>query len=129
MDFVFLLGQPTGIEGLSGGAGWVGAGLLGAVLSWLLLLYLPSKDKQTTALMDAHSQTVSTLYAEFAKERAILTENFNKALNIVIERSERDTDRSLNMIQQEIVTLRTAIQALAAAVDQLGKREGVVRNG
>jgi uncharacterized membrane protein YgaE (UPF0421/DUF939 family) len=34
------------VDGISGGAGWAGAGLLGLVLAWLLLKYLPDKDKQ-----------------------------------------------------------------------------------
>src|SRR5689334_4997153 len=37
---------PPTIDSLSGGAGWFGAGLLGLVLGWLLLVHLPSKDKQ-----------------------------------------------------------------------------------
>jgi hypothetical protein len=35
---------------ISGGAGWVGAGLLGCVLGWLLFVHLPAKDKQITAI-------------------------------------------------------------------------------
>lgn len=32
------------------GSGWVGAGLLGAVLAWLLLVHLPARDKQFSEL-------------------------------------------------------------------------------
>lgn len=34
------------VDPISGGAGWVGAGLLGLVLAWLFFWYLPAKDKQ-----------------------------------------------------------------------------------
>lgn len=36
---------------LSGGAGWVGAGLLGVVLLWLTFIHLPAKDKQLRELL------------------------------------------------------------------------------
>jgi len=42
----------TPAESLAGGAGWVGAGLLGGVLAWLMFVHLPSKDKQIKELID-----------------------------------------------------------------------------
>ena len=50
--FWFLLAQLPSPDPISGGAGWLGAGLLGLVLGWLLLVHLPSKDKQTKELVD-----------------------------------------------------------------------------
>lgn len=35
------------------GGGWVGTGLLGAVLSWLLLRHLPEKDRTSREMLDA----------------------------------------------------------------------------
>lgn len=46
----WLLAQN--LEVFSGNAGWAGAGMLGAVLAWLMFVYLPSKDKQVAALID-----------------------------------------------------------------------------
>ena len=37
---------------LSGAEGWVGTGLLGSVLGWLLLKYIPDKDKQFKTALD-----------------------------------------------------------------------------
>lgn len=45
-------------EPISGGAGWVGAGLLGLVLGWLLLVHLPAKDKQLTGLVEAKDKAL-----------------------------------------------------------------------
>jgi hypothetical protein len=45
---LLLLAQT---DPISGGAGWVGAGLLGAVLAWLLLKHLPDKDAQYERMM------------------------------------------------------------------------------
>lgn len=39
------------VDPISGGAGWVGTGLLGGVLSWLMFVYLPAKDKQMQQLL------------------------------------------------------------------------------
>jgi hypothetical protein len=44
--FSCLLAQILPPDPISGGAGWLGAGLLGLVLGWLLFVHLPAKDKQ-----------------------------------------------------------------------------------
>lgn len=49
-----LLAQQTA-DPLSGGAGWIGTGLLGSVLAWLCWVYLPAKDKQLAALLETHA--------------------------------------------------------------------------
>lgn len=36
---------------LAGDSGWVGAGLLGLVLAWLLFWHLPAKDKQLSEVL------------------------------------------------------------------------------
>lgn len=72
---LILLAQVP-IDSLSGGSGWIGAGLLGAVLSWLLFVHLPSKDKQ---LLDY----IKMSNDEREKERASrheLAEIFQKAI-------------------------------------------------
>ncbi len=48
-----------GIDPISGGAGWIGAGLLGLVLGWLLLKHLPDKDKQLKDLLDSRDKLMS----------------------------------------------------------------------
>lgn len=51
----------TNGDPLSGGAGWIGAGLLGAVLCWLFFLHLPSKDKQLKELTEAKDKQIESL--------------------------------------------------------------------
>lgn len=58
------------LDSLSGGSGWVGAGLLGAVLSWLLLKHLPDKDAQITSLQSVKDKQLDTQRAEFAQNQA-----------------------------------------------------------
>ncbi len=59
------------------GAGWVGAGLLGSVLAWLLFKHLPAKDAQIDAIIARH------LAAE-KEQRA----DFKEALNSLIKAME-----------------------------------------
>lgn len=55
MVFFFLVAQDG--NAITGGAGWVGAGLLGLVLSWLLMVRMPAWDK----LMDTKDKQIQTL--------------------------------------------------------------------
>lgn len=55
---LYLLVSQT--DPLSGGAGWVGAGLLGLVLFWLLVIHLPSKDKQIKELIERQDKILET---------------------------------------------------------------------
>lgn len=50
---------------ISGGGGWVGAGLLGLVLGWLLLVHLPAKDKQILGLIEAADARLEKAQATF----------------------------------------------------------------
>lgn len=55
MDFFvsLLLQAQTGqADPISGGAGWVGAGLLGLVLGWMFFWHLPAKDRQVERLLE-----------------------------------------------------------------------------
>lgn len=52
----FCLLFAQGVEPIAGNAGWLGAGLLGAVLAWLMFVRWPANDKMTRDLMDLASQ-------------------------------------------------------------------------
>lgn len=47
------------LDSISGNAGWAGAGLLGAVLGWLLLWHLPAKDKQMAEKDKAKDEAIA----------------------------------------------------------------------
>src|SRR5688500_11146399 len=61
---------------ISGGAGWAGAGLLGLVLAWLLLVHLPSKDKQLKDFIDAHNASVAAMRETFEREQTEVRATF-----------------------------------------------------
>ena len=52
------------------GSGWAGAGLLGLVLSWLLFIHLPNKDKQILELVKAKDIAVGEAIKSFREEAA-----------------------------------------------------------
>jgi hypothetical protein len=64
-----------GLTGADGGwSGWVGAGLLGLVLGWLLYKHLPDKDQQITGLISTHHKHLTEIAAQnSAREAAIQT--------------------------------------------------------
>ena len=63
---------------ISGGAGWAGAGLLGAVLAWLLFIHLPSKDKQIRELIVEHNGTVKVVAEEHSAAMREVTKTFKE---------------------------------------------------
>lgn len=67
---------------LSGGGGWVGAGLLGLVLAWLLFWHLPAKDKQIGEVIDKH-----------AAEAKATRDDFKTALASIMAHCEGKVDR------------------------------------
>ena len=82
----------TEASALGGGAGWLGAGLLGLVLSWLLLKHLPEKDRLILELMKQYREELATerakceardsKFCEALKETSEhICETLEKALN------------------------------------------------
>ncbi len=83
---------------ISGGAGWVGAGLLGLVLGWLLLKHLPDKDKQIKDLLDAATkERVETTLAS-VKEREVTATAMEK-----IAQQDRDARHESNIAYQKAI--------------------------
>ena len=109
------------VESLSGSSGWVGAGLLGLVLSWLLLKHLPEKDQQLRALLDIqaaerkedrdsrqrerdldrdarhkagsdHLRIVGEIYENHREENRLERESFESRVNGVIQAIKQQTD-------------------------------------
>lgn len=100
-----LLAQAA--DPISGGAGWVGAGLLGSVLAWLLFIHLPRKDKQIDDLTEK-------FYARHAKK----DEQIDKLIqdHLVIEREQRaEYKESLEIL---VAHQTRAIDGLAAALKE-----------
>lgn len=92
---VVLLGEN--LEAISGGGGWVGAGLLGAVLSWLLFVHLPRKDKQLEDFNKGKDELLKSLITDCDKHNSEIVHSFN---NTLIEQ-RKDFQESLKFIAQQ----------------------------
>lgn len=103
-------------DALSGGAGWVGAGLLGAVLSWLLLVHLPSKDKQVKELLEGKDKQAAEIIAAFRQESKELRGEFREALSVIEAHSDRRITELSLALRAEFERLNDAL------VQQTGRR-------
>lgn len=106
---------------ISGGAGWVGTGLLGAVLSWLLFVHLPSKDKQAKEMATANADQVKSLVETHDARCGSLTEQFLATLKDHTDQCAEE--RQANAARSE----RTA-ERMAQAVDGLSAEVRAMRS-
>lgn len=68
ITLLLLLAQTDAGGGLAGNSGWAGAGLLGLVLGWLLLLHLPRKDAQIQNLQDTKDKQIGDILRVSAEQ-------------------------------------------------------------
>ena len=104
-----ILAQQTSAEAtiLAGNAGWVGTGLLGAVLSWIFFWHLPAKDKQLKELMDSQ--------LSYSREER---KNFREALDKIVEHCSQENQR----LTDKLDILGDAVGKLSVAITHLESR-------
>ncbi len=95
---IILLAQ-TEVGG--GAAGWTSFGIAGLVLSWLLLVHLPAKDKQIKDILDNHA----------ALEKEQRTE-YKVTLELIIKSNKEQVEGLGNALQEDLKSLQTEITAL-----------------
>ena len=78
------------VDPLAGGAGWAGAGLLGLVLSWLLLRHLPEKDRQAKEINDKNDLKITAIISSFRDEMRENREEFKIALQAMLLHCEKE---------------------------------------
>jgi gas vesicle protein len=140
-----LLPLLADADPISGGAGWVGAGLLGMVLGWLLIIHLPAKDKQLQTLLDGKDGQLRSILAEGnalvreaflkikemgeAKDKQIeamltrkweiiqaLTRDYKDGLKEVSAHCEQEISRLTEYWQSQMGSLTHAIEDLAEKI-------------
>lgn len=118
------------VDSLSGGGGWLGAGLLGLVLGWLLLRHLPekdrqikeildAKDKQFTELLDAKDKQIDEQRKEFACSMEKMVQAFRDESGI--ERAS--CDKRFDMLAASLSSLTDFLAKRAKAA---AERKGVI---
>ena len=108
-----LLAAADSLDPLAGGSGWVGAGLLGLVLCWLLFRHLPEKDKQLAELVSKHEAHVASVLAQAA--RAAADERADYRAELAAERALRQeqshaTAEALASLSGNLEALKNAIR-------------------
>jgi hypothetical protein len=128
MTLLILIAQIA-TDPLSGGAGWVGTGLLGSVLGWLLFVHLPNKDKQILGLIESRDRLVEKLTADFRtsldsfvdkesnkdKERR---EDFKQSLQKVVDHCEKEVNGTVESLKKEVDRISTYIGELTKKVHE-----------
>lgn len=98
-----VYGQIQSVEALSGNSGWMGAGLLGLVLAWLLLKHLPSKDEQIKDLLKTKDTQIENLTGKYtaALDKAVadhkqaldkVVADHKETIKLVVEKTTSESD-------------------------------------
>lgn len=101
---------------LSGGGGWLGAGLLGLVLAWLLLKHLPDKDKFLTDTIDKKERVIEAQKAEFTAALHKQTSDHKAALSEIVEHCREENEHVRSTSDRQMSELTNTIRQLADAI-------------
>jgi hypothetical protein len=95
LEFLIVIAQAaTPPDIISGGAGWVGAGLLGSVLGWLLFINIPAKDKQIAGMIESRDALVKEMSAAHQEAVKSLATDYRAAVADMDRRcAEADRER------------------------------------
>lgn len=104
---VLMLSQAT--DPISGGAGWVGTGLLGSVLAWILFVNIPNKDKQIGKMIEDKDKLVELLVDKFSTEMASARADNKESVTKEREICER---RHVEMVA-EVREVKVEVAAIA----------------
>ena len=102
---LFLLADGAIADPFTGYSGWAGAGLLGMVLGWLLLVHLPAKDKMIASFQTDKDKHVADLIERYEKKLEDAQEKFEEALTRILNHCERETIRVGEMFRTEFAKI------------------------
>lgn len=137
---------------ISGGAGWVGAGLLGLVLGWFLLVRLPAQDRERSSMLDSRDRLIGNVSEghrvvlkqmvedhrvsfqrmEDDHRKAFIDaeiqrrKDFSEALKVVTDHCAKENDHSREMIRRSLDEFSEAITDLRTGLEEL--REAYLTN-
>lgn len=117
--FVLLAQAP---DPISGGAGWIGAGLLGAVLAWLLGIHLPAKDKQLKEFMEVKDEQIANLTEKYENKLVLVTSTFEKESDANRTDFRRTLDVVMNHCTEESKKILEAFRSEIARSEELRVR-------
>ena len=104
MTLLMLFAQAT--DPISGGAGWVGAGLLGLVLMWVFFVNLPAKDKLIRDLIADCDKHNGDIVKDFSAQVQQQRHDFQESLKFLSQQNEKYITVLSNALRREIGELR-----------------------
>ena len=117
---------------LTGGAGWVGASLLGLVLSWLLFKHLPEKDKQMASFVEKKDDMLKHVANSFSERIKGVAEQHTATVKEMNAAHKEALDRVVKHCEQEMNTVGTSLQReftqLSGTVKDLASSVGTLKN-
>ena len=114
---ILLAAEVT--DPLSGGAGWIGAGLLGLVLAWLMLKHLPAKDEQIERLIRQKDEAVAKTALDMAAINKDLRLDFQAALQRVVDHCEREGSKRDASFEKIAVAVERMADKVSGVEDQV----------
>lgn len=122
------------MDPISGGAGWVGAGLLGAVLAWLMFIHLPAKDKQVTGLIEGrnelsenlqnrYSASIKELQAGMAQISKEQREDHKQVVQMVMEHCRSETEHIAKSMADSMSEVTQAVLDLRRMMEESSERK------
>jgi len=104
------------VDALSGGSGWVGAGLLGAVLCWLLLKHLPDKDRQSSEkdqqigkMVETRDRQIQQVVLDMHGRMDMQRKEFGESLVTVTKAFEAETLAERAACEKHFATLAASM--------------------
>lgn len=104
-----MLVLAQAVDPISGGAGWVGAGLLGLVLGWFLLVRLPANDKMLREIVKEKDD-------DFRAEAKEMRESFARSLDRVCSEFAKE-------MEYERIASTKQFERIAVSLDALAQRQ------
>jgi hypothetical protein len=126
MMMVFVVAQS---DPISGGAGWVGAGLLGCVLAWLLLVHLPAQEKSRREMVASHeaemAEALKVQRADMLGAIAQQRTDFAASIERILRQHEIQMQHLAEAVNKDMQLTRQMIQELRDYRDRDRDRDRV----
>ncbi len=124
----YALQAQTGVDPLSGGAGWVGAGLLGCILAWLLLKHWPASDAAREQFWKDHNKHVETLTQKFVDGMGEARREFLAELQKQREADKIELDKQRDFRHQQGNQMQAVMGKILEAIEELKDEIHLMRN-